>query len=196
MNYGIISHLTNIVSFKNNLGLLKGHKNRIFLACVLCFVIPVCIFGVQRCMELYFVYVVGLHEATTRYKFLDSTVAQLPIDYALLFVDDVGRYGYVYFDKLEYYRARYVFIIYDMGVKTEQKGKLTKWTYYPWRCRTMRDSAIFDKNEKLPHFTWIPFNALGFRKPKIVQVGMVPLANVQNTSFETNRVEWIQTGSH
>jgi len=164
------------------------------IAVFLLFVIP----ASQISKELYFVNFVGLNSSMKSNRFLESMSAQLPIDNALLFVDEADHFGYVFFEKLEYFRATYVLVIFNSGKKTEQRGALTKWSCFPWKRLTARDGAIYFGDEVYPHFVWVPINGLGYRHSKIKQVSMVPITELQTicSQTQTNAVKWIQTGEH
>lgn len=159
---------------------------------ILLFILLVIVPVFQKFKELYYVNVIGLNEKAVRNKHLDSTTVQLPVGYALLFVDDASQYGYVYFDEIKYDKASYVLVIYKNGVKTEQNGNLTRWSCIPWKRLTIKDGSIFDGNEKFPHFSWTPHNGLGFSKSKILKVSLVPLAKARVLNYQTNNVDWLQ----
>jgi len=109
----------------------------------------------------------------------------------LLFLDDKGRLGYIYFKSKAYGRAIYSFVFYTDGHKAEQEGYLNRWKYFPWQ--RISDGAIIPVSENDAYFFW---NEQGFLifNGIIDKVALSTLAEVESGSFSTNNIKWIQTG--
>jgi len=154
------------------------------LASLCCGMYPV----VQKCRELYYVHVVGLSKTTTELS-EESAFAYLQVGYALLFIDILDQFGFIYFERCEYGRANYVFVLnQNEGSKIEHRDRLTIWRYFPWQKEySMR---VYAKDEFIPYFTLYDGNRLFFNQGPIKRVAIAKLSELENGQFKTNGVNW------
>jgi hypothetical protein len=144
---------------------------------------------VQKCRELYYVHVVGLSKTTTELSD-ESAIVYIQVGYALLFIDILDQFGFIYFTRCEYGRADYVFSLNQKdGSKIEHKGQLTIWRYLPWQGESSKH-GVYAKDKFIPYFKLYDGNRLFFNQGPIKRVAIAKLSELEHGQFKTNGVNW------
>ena len=111
----------------------------------------------------------------------------------LLFIDDQGQFGYIYFNSRIYGRADYTLVLYKDGDSIMQNEHLSFWRYLPWQ--RISDHGIYPacENKDFAYFFINEFGHLGFNGT-ISNVALTTLADIQD-GIDTNNVQWVKTGT-